>query len=86
LIGQRFGIISTGIGYKYIHYVELLNLSTISERFAGFVTTGLGVIEGNRQHVETKVKESSANIAAKGADVITLGCTAGIQLLEGLIS
>jgi Asp/Glu/hydantoin racemase len=78
LIGQRFGIITTGTGYKYIHHVEVRNfLGATSERFAGLVTTGLGVVElreGNRQHVEAKVKESSANIAAKGADVIILGC------------
>ncbi|KDR76367.1 hypothetical protein GALMADRAFT_247806 [Galerina marginata CBS 339.88] len=88
LIGQRFGIITTGTGYKYIHYTEVRNfLGATSERFAGLVTTGLGVVElreGDRQHVEKKVKEGSAKIAAKGADVIILGC-AGMAGMEGLV-
>ena len=78
LIGQRFGIITTGTGFKYIHYPEVRNfLGAPSERFAGLVTTGLGVVElreGDRGRVEAKVKEGSAKIAERGADVIILGC------------
>lgn len=85
LIGERFGIITTGTGYKYIYYTDVRNfMGATSERFAGLVTTGLGVVElreGDRQHVEKKVKEGSANIAEKGADVIILGC-AGILILS----
>jgi len=78
LIGQRFGIITTGTGYKYIYYTDVRNfLGATSERFAGLVTTGLGVVElreGDREYVERKIKEGSAQIASKGADVIILGC------------
>ncbi|PPQ91020.1 hypothetical protein CVT25_013945 [Psilocybe cyanescens] len=85
LIGQRFGIITTGTGYKYIYYADVRNfIGATSERFAGLVTTGLGVVElreGDRQHIETKVKEGSVRIAEKGADVIILGC-AGMAGME----
>ncbi|KAF9565185.1 hypothetical protein CPC08DRAFT_630187 [Agrocybe pediades] len=88
LIGQRFGIITTGTGYKYIYYTDVRNfLGATSERFAGLVTTGLGVVElreGERQYVEKKVKEGSAQIAAKGADVIILGC-AGMAGMEEVV-
>ncbi|TFK40043.1 Asp/Glu/hydantoin racemase [Crucibulum laeve] len=80
LIGKRFGIVTTGTGYKYIHYTEVRNfLGATSERFAGLIATGLGVVElreGDREHVKKKVKEGSAKIVAAGADVILLGCAA----------
>ncbi|KAF8150607.1 Asp/Glu/hydantoin racemase [Crassisporium funariophilum] len=88
LIGERFGIITTGTGYKYIYYADVRNfLGATSDRFAGLITTGLGVVElreGEREHVETKVKEASAKIAAQGADVIILGC-AGMVGMEELV-
>src|SRR4051812_43074636 len=60
LIGERFGIITTGTGYKYIYYTDVRNfLGATSERFAGLVTTGLSVVElreGDPQHVEASVK------------------------------
>ncbi|TFK21159.1 hypothetical protein FA15DRAFT_672784 [Coprinopsis marcescibilis] len=87
-VGQRFGIITTGTGYKYIHYAEVRNfLGATSDRFAGLVTTGLGVVElreGDQKRIEAKVKESSAKIAEQGADVILLGC-AGMAGMEGLV-
>ncbi|KAH9481565.1 hypothetical protein JR316_0006092 [Psilocybe cubensis] len=88
LIGQRFGIITTGTGYKYIYYNDVHNfIGASSERFAGLVTTGLGVVElreGDRQHIEAKIKEGSVKIAQKGADVIILGC-AGMAGMEDLV-
>ena len=78
LIGERFGIITTGTGYKYIYHTDVRNFfGGESKRFAGLLTTNLGVVElreGDRQHVEEKVKDGAAAIAAKGADVIILGC------------
>lgn len=78
LIGQRFGIITSGWGYKYIHYTEVRNfLGATSERFAGLVTCELGVLEfqsGERTHVEARVKAAAAKSASQGADVIILGC------------
>jgi hypothetical protein len=78
LIGQRFGIITSGWGYKYIHYTEVRNfLGATSERFAGLVTCELGVLEfqsGERAHVEARVKAAAAKSASQGADVIILGC------------
>jgi Asp/Glu/hydantoin racemase len=78
LIGERFGIITTGTGYKYIYHTDVRNFfGGASERFAGLLTTALGVVEmreGSQHHVEAKVKEGAAAMAAKGADVIILGC------------
>ncbi|KAF5359132.1 hypothetical protein D9756_003147 [Leucocoprinus leucothites] len=78
LIGQRFGVVTTGTGYKYIHYTEIRNfLGATSERFAGLIAVGLGVVElreGDQQKITTKMKEGSRKIAEKGADVVILGC------------
>lgn len=86
LIGERFGIITTGIGYKYIYHTDVRNFfGATSERFAGLVTTGLGVVElreGDQKYVENKVKEGAAQIAAKGADVIILGCAGKTSIAD----
>ena len=78
LVGQRFGIVTTGVGYKYVHYTEVRNfLGATSERFAGLIAVGLGVVElreGDRQKIITNMKEGSKKIAEKGADVVILGC------------
>ncbi|KAF9446767.1 hypothetical protein P691DRAFT_803533 [Macrolepiota fuliginosa MF-IS2] len=88
LIGKRFGIVTTGTGYKYEHYTEVRNfLGANSERFAGLVAVGLGVVElreGDKTHVEKKMKEGAMKIAEKGADVVLLGC-AGMAGMEGLV-
>ncbi|KAF9485251.1 hypothetical protein BDN70DRAFT_871658 [Pholiota conissans] len=88
LIGQRFGIITSGFGYKYIHYTEVRNfLGASSERFAGLVTCELGVLEfqgGDRRYVEDRVKVAAAKSASQGADVIILGC-AGMAGMEELV-
>ncbi|KAF8962713.1 Asp/Glu/hydantoin racemase [Flammula alnicola] len=88
LIGQRFGIITSGFGYKYIHYTEVRNfLGATSERFAGLATCELGVLEfqgGERTHVDAKVKAASVKCASQGADVIILGC-AGMAGMEALV-
>ncbi|KAF5327630.1 hypothetical protein D9619_004323 [Psilocybe cf. subviscida] len=88
LIGQRFGIITSGFGYKYIHYTEVRNfLGANSERFAGLVTCELGVLEFQGMdcaRVEERVKKASVKSAEQGADVIILGC-AGMAGMEGLV-
>jgi len=85
LVGQRFGIVTTGVGYKYVHYTEVRNfLGATSERFAGLIAVGLGVVElreGDRQKIITNMKEGSKRIAEKGADVVILGC-AGKKLIR----
>ncbi|KAF9523575.1 Asp/Glu/hydantoin racemase [Crepidotus variabilis] len=88
LIGQRFGIITTGTGYKYIYHTDVRNFfGATSERFAGLVTTGLGVVElreGDPMYVAKQVKKGAAQIAEKGADVIILGC-AGMAGMENIV-
>lgn len=78
LVGQRFGIVTTGTGYKYIHYTEVRNfLGATSERFAGLTAVGLGVVElreGDQQKIVTHMKQGSRQVAEKGADVVILGC------------
>ncbi|KAJ3573117.1 hypothetical protein NP233_g2632 [Leucocoprinus birnbaumii] len=88
LVGQRFGIVTTGTGYKYVHYTEVRNfLGATSEKFAGLIAVGLGVVElreGDLQNITTKMKEGSRKIAEKGADVVILGC-AGMAGMEFLV-
>ena len=78
LIGKRFGIITTGSGYMYERYNEVQSfMGAKSERFAGYIPTGLGVVElrvGDRDHVQLEMKKSSIRCAEAGADVIVLGC------------
>lgn len=88
LCGQRFGIVSTGAGYNYSRNREVNTfLGGSSDKFAGMVMSGLGVVElreGERTHVERMMKKSSAELAALGTDVIILGC-AGMAGMEGLV-
>ena len=78
LIGKRFGIITTGSGYMYERYNEIQSfMGAKSERFAGYVPTGLGVVElrvGDRDHVQSGMRTSSIKCAEIRADVIVLGC------------
>ncbi|KAK0435206.1 Asp/Glu/hydantoin racemase [Armillaria borealis] len=87
LVGKRFGVVTTGTGYKF----NLCNgvrafMGANSERF-GLVTTGLGVLElreGDREKIEKNMKEASGEMASQGADVILLGC-AGMAGMESLV-
>jgi Asp/Glu/hydantoin racemase len=78
LCGKRFGIVSTGTGYMYSRYSEVRSfLGGNSDKFAGMVMSGLGVVElreGEGQHVETMMKKAGAELAKIGSDVIILGC------------
>jgi Asp/Glu/hydantoin racemase len=88
LCGQRFGIVATGAGYRYDRRTEVWNvLGGSSDRFAGLVPTGLGVVElreGDRQHVESSMKKASGALAGLGADVLIMGC-AGMAGMEELV-
>ncbi|KAF8213315.1 WD40-repeat-containing domain protein [Mycena galopus ATCC 62051] len=88
LCGTRFGIVATGAGYRYDRVAEVRNvLGATSDRFAGLVPSGLGVVElreGDRAHVEKSMKRASGELALLGADVIILGC-AGMAGMEGLV-
>lgn len=88
LVGRRFGILTTGSGMKHpltagVHAF----LGASSARFAGVVTSGLGVVElreGDRGKVEASMRGTSARVAEKGADVVILGC-AGMAGMEKLV-
>ncbi|KAK2465772.1 hypothetical protein APHAL10511_002316 [Amanita phalloides] len=88
LVGKRFGIITTGSSYMYERYNEIQSfMGAKSERFAGYIPTGLGVVElreGDQGHVQREVKKSSIRCAEAGADVIILGC-AGMVGMEKLV-
>ncbi|KAJ6509293.1 Asp/Glu/hydantoin racemase [Mycena vitilis] len=88
LCGRRFGIVATGKGYRYDRYVEVRKvLGGSSDKFAGMVPTGLGVVElreGDKDHVERMVKKASEELAGMGSDVVILGC-AGMAGMEGLV-
>lgn len=61
-----------------------------SERYAGVVTTGLGVVElqekgqEKEEKVQRLMKIAAAKVAEKGADVLVLGC-AGMAGMEWLV-
>ncbi|KAJ7293341.1 Asp/Glu/hydantoin racemase [Mycena rebaudengoi] len=88
LCGRRFGIVATGSGYKYHRYAEVRAfMGGDSDRFAGMIPTGLGVIElreGDGQHIESSMKTASKSLAALGSDVMILGC-AGMAGMEGMV-
>ncbi len=62
----------------YERYNEVQSfMGAKSERFAGYIPTGLGVVElrdGDRNHVQLEMKKSSIRCAEAGEDVIVLGC------------
>ena len=84
--GKRFGIVSTGSGYKYDRHKDVHSfLGAVSPRFAGLVTTGLGVVElreGDRAKVESNMKRGAAEVVSLGAEVIILGCAYLKQLMS----
>ncbi|CAK5280130.1 unnamed protein product [Mycena citricolor] len=88
LCGQRFGILSTGSGYRYDRYDEIRAfMGGSSEKFAGLVPSGLGVVElreGDRAKVEANMKQAARKLAGLGCDVIILGC-AGMAGMEELV-
>lgn len=88
LLGGRFGIVTTGHDMKNpLITATSTFLGASSERFAGVTTSGLGVVElreGDRDHVETLIKSSSAKAASLGANVLIMGC-AGMAGMEDIV-
>ena len=88
LLGRRFAVVTTGHGMKYTLIAGMRAfMGANSERFAGVVTSGIGVVElreGDRSRIETLMKSTSAKAAGLGADVLIMGC-AGMAGMEGLV-
>ncbi|KII84370.1 hypothetical protein PLICRDRAFT_118115 [Plicaturopsis crispa FD-325 SS-3] len=88
LVGSRFGIITTGVGWRnrLTDAVRAFLGAGGSDRFLGVEPTGLGVLELHDQEPETvaRVKEAAKALAQKGADVIILGC-AGMSGMEAIV-
>ncbi|KAF7310709.1 Transcriptional factor [Mycena chlorophos] len=80
LVGKRFGILSTGSGFRYDRHDEVRKFfGGASAKFAGIVMTGLGVVEireADQDYVAKRLKEGSKELVALGCDVIILGCAA----------
>lgn len=82
LRGARFGVITSGNGDMVPGLVEAAATflgTPESQRFAGVIPTGLGIVElqeGNREKVRQGIVESSKAMAERGVDVILLGCAA----------
>lgn len=89
LLSPRIGVVSTGSGTKPLltKGVSAFLGASGSDRWAGVVTTGLGVVElreGDRERVEERMKATAKEVAAKGAVCIVMGC-AGMAGMEELI-
>jgi Asp/Glu/hydantoin racemase len=79
MLGRKFGIVSTGVGWKpgIISGIRNYLGAHASERFAGVVTTGLGVVElkeGDPERIKRRMAVGAQEVARKGAEVILLGC------------
>lgn len=89
LSSRRFGILTTGTGFKYLRSQDVYNfMGGSSTRYAGLVTTGLGVVElreGDRDKVEKYMKEGAGKLAGMGADAVLLGCAGECTLSLFLI-
>lgn len=88
LLGKRFAVVTTGHGIKNALIAGVRSFfGASSERFAGVVTSGIGVVElreGDQAHVETRIRDSSAKATALGADVLIMGC-AGMAGMESWV-
>ena len=88
LLGKRFAVVTTGHGIKNTLIAGMRSFfGANSERFAGVVTSGIGVVElreGDQTSVKTRMKETSAKAAALGADVLIMGC-AGMAGMESWV-
>ena len=88
LLGKRFAVVTTGHGIKNTLVAGMRAFfGANSERFAGVVTSGIGVVElreGDQALVKARIKDTSAKAAALGADVLIMGC-AGMAGMEGWV-
>ncbi|KAJ7071256.1 Asp/Glu/hydantoin racemase [Mycena amicta] len=80
LCGKRFGILSTGVGFRYDRHDEVRRFfGGATAKLAGIAMSGLGVVElreGDPDHIEKRLKETSKELVMLGSDVIVLGCAA----------
>ncbi|KAF7306714.1 hypothetical protein MIND_00463100 [Mycena indigotica] len=78
--GQRFGILSTGTGFRYDRHDEVRRFfGGATAKLAGIIMSGLGVVEireGDPDIVNRKLRDTSKQLALLGSDVIILGCAA----------
>lgn len=86
LLGARFGIVTTGKAWEALltEAVDKFLGAPNSAKFAGVVSTGLGVLElhdADPKEVARKIGEGARLLADNGADVICLGC-AGMSGME----
>ena len=89
LLSYRFGVVSTGTGLKPLMTkgVSAFLGANGSDRWAGVVTTGLGVVElrdGDPAKIEKGMKDAAVEVVRKGANVLLMGC-AGMAGMEGMI-
>jgi len=89
LTPEPFGIIATGTGPKPNHIAGVATMlgSPTSTRFAGVITTGLGVVDlqdGDQERVERGMKETAVKLVAQGARTLLLGC-AGMSGMDAWI-
>lgn len=84
-----FGIIATGTGDKPNLVAAVANYlgTPRSTRFAGVITTGLGVVElqeGDQEKVEKNMRETTGRLVAQGAETLVLGC-AGMSGMDRMV-
>jgi Asp/Glu/hydantoin racemase len=84
-----FGIIATGTGEKPNLVVAVATYlgSKESTRFAGVITTGLGVVElqeGDQAKVEKNMRETTGRLVDQGAETLILGC-AGMSGMDSMV-
>ncbi|KZP00064.1 hypothetical protein CALVIDRAFT_533731 [Calocera viscosa TUFC12733] len=88
LLAERFGIVTTGPGWEPLLTQAVREfLGGESERFAGVLSTGLGVLElhaAPREEVNRRMGEAAKVLVSRGAGAIALGC-AGMVGLGGAI-
>lgn len=87
---RQFGIVSTAEDFKPLLQKGISSFlgASGSDRFVGFEMTGIQVVElrdpTKQAQVEKKIKDASAKVAAKGADLIIMGC-GGMAGMEPLV-
>ncbi|KAM0746365.1 hypothetical protein T439DRAFT_319029 [Meredithblackwellia eburnea MCA 4105] len=89
LLNHRFGVVSTGTGTKplLIKGVSAFLGGSASDRWAGCVTSGLGVVElreGDPVRIKERMQATAVEVVKKGAGVLIMGC-AGMAGMEGVI-
>ncbi|GAA5830859.1 hypothetical protein JCM5353_000593 [Sporobolomyces roseus] len=90
LVSRQFGIVSTAKDFKPLLQKGVSSFlgASGSDRFVGSEMSGIEVTElrdpDKKANVEKKIKEASAEVAARGADLIIMGC-GGMAGMESLV-